>query len=703
MQRYLIAFLVLAAGVASPASNQLTVFDEIQDTQERQAVREVWNASDPRKQLDLTMGFVAQYPRSILLREVYELAARASVALGDHVAGLDWAKQSLRLMPENPFLLVMVADIAAKQSQLEFAETSARDALRYLATAHMPAPMAPERWPSVRNELEATAHFVLGRVAATQGRYKDAEQSLVSCLRLNPNDIEAAYVLAVVWMAVEDNDNAAMAFARVITTNGPLAGPARNSLRALYERKRPGAGISFDAWARSLKWNPPAPRPAEPSQPQPMDRYAGSAACRDCHSRIYESWKSTGMSKMLRPYDAADIIGDFSGQHMVSGSARAISDSGRHFIEIREGESNRWNRYPVDYVIGSKWQQAYATRLPDSRFLVFPIQYSRLQSSWINYWRAVDSPGTPRTDISRFHLIPEDAIYQNACAPCHTSQLKFERPIQKDGPYVGRAGPFGPADAVFREPGVNCEMCHGPSLNHVESMKGLRISASITRPGRSGIDPPVSFKRLSSSQYVAVCAQCHAQSAVHDAEATGAVNYSEQGPPFYRAYSQHLPSDFSRTAFYRDGRYRATTFISEAFARSECYRRGGATCGSCHDPHPANVRTNPNSLKFGEDNDEMCVQCHTSLRREPERHTRHAAGTEASRCVSCHMPRIMEALLFPARSHEIDDVPDASMTERFGNDTSPNACLTCHRDRNAAWLREKMEMLFNGPSAGAAR
>ena len=53
--------------------------------------------------------------------------------------------------------------------------------------------------------------------------------------------------------------------------------------------------------------------------------------------------------------------------------------------------------------------------------------------------------------------------------------------------------------------------------------------------------------------------------------------------------------------------------------------------------------------------------------------------TEASRCVSCHMPRIMEAVLFQARSHEIDDIPDAEMTERFGNIDSPNACSTLPR------------------------
>ena len=58
--------------------------------------------------------------------------------------------------------------------------------------------------------------------------------------------------------------------------------------------------------------------------------------------------------------------------------------------------------------------------------------------------------------------------------------------------------------------------------------------------------------------------------------------------------------------------------------------------------------------------------------------------------IGTHMPRIAEALLFPARSHQIDDVPDAAMTARFGNDESPNACLACHRDKNAAWLQARL-------------
>ena len=509
--------------------------------------------------------------------------------------------------------------------------------------------------------------WYLGRVAATRGRHAEARQSLLMALSLNPAGIDALYTLAVVQMALGDARAAAASFAHVMRAPGPLAGVARKSLTALHMQQAPA--IDFEAYAAALRWEPPKPPQGAPGPA--AGAYAGSQACRECHAPIYDRWQSTGMARMFRAYRAGDVIGDFSDGRTVSDLARPLVHEGRHFIEIRASPGARWIRYPVDYVIGSKWQQAYATRLPDSRILVFPIQYSRGRSAWVNYWGLVDGPGSERADISRFHRIPEGAIYQTSCAPCHTSQLKFS------------AGRHQAASGVFREEGINCEMCHGPSREHIE-----RIRSGDASPP-SNPDLPLRFSRLPADQYLAVCAQCHAQSAVHDAEAAGNVNYSER-MPFFRTYPAHLASNFSRKAFFRDGRHRATTFIVEAFARSECFRTGNATCGSCHDPHPADAAANPTSLKFRDNPDRMCVQCHTALAQRPERHTRHAAGSDASRCASCHMPRIMDALLFPARTHEIDDIPDAEMTARFGNDESPNACLMCHQDRDVKWLREAL-------------
>src|SRR6185437_472885 len=103
-----------------------TLFDEIADRRERAEFRTLWQTQDPKQRLQLAARFAGAYQRSVALRETYEIASRASVALGDDAGGISWAKRSLRLLPENPFLLSMVADVAARMGDTKLAESSAR-------------------------------------------------------------------------------------------------------------------------------------------------------------------------------------------------------------------------------------------------------------------------------------------------------------------------------------------------------------------------------------------------------------------------------------------------------------------------------------------------------------------------------------------------------------------------------------------------
>ncbi|MBC8166833.1 MAG: hypothetical protein H7Y20_13310 [Bryobacteraceae bacterium] len=368
--------------------------------------------------------------------------------------------------------------------------------------------------------------------------------------------------------------------------------------------------------------------------------YAGSLACKTCHIDQFVSWSQTGMARMLRPVDAESVIGDFETKYIVAGGTAA--QMSRHkalfFMDLRR-TSGGWDRYRVDFTIGSKWQQAYATRMPSGELHVLPIQYNKLRKSWINYWSTIDPHGSERSETGEFYRARDVTSYQQNCAPCHTSQ---------------------PNASSFREPGVNCEMCHGPSAAHA-----------------SGNPAPWSFRNLDHKSYVDVCAQCHAQSALRE---------PQMFPP---RYERRPYVEFSRRAFYRDGRFRETTFIVEAFERSSCFRKGKAHCGSCHDPHPPNPSENQKSLRFLNDPDQMCLQCHdgsfTAIK-----HTHHEPKTEGSRCTSCHMPRIMNSLLFLAGNHQIDDKPNAAMTAQFGQTESPNACLQCHGNRSAQWLTEQL-------------
>jgi predicted CXXCH cytochrome family protein len=207
---------------------------------------------------------------------------------------------------------------------------------------------------------------------------------------------------------------------------------------------------------------------------------------------------------------------------------------------------------------------------------------------------------------------------------------------------------------------------------------------------KSAQETPVNFRTIGNREGVRICAQCHRQSSLRQMGAQQEMNYSAEGGTFI-AKSMARPYDaFSARALYKDGRFRETTFIVEAFTRSECYRKGTAQCATCHAPHLPNFRSNLTSLKFKEKPDEICLQCHEPLRGHVAEHTHHPAGSEGSQCVSCHMPKIVNALLFQARSHQIE-IPRADLTERFGQTESPNACLMCHTGKDARWASQKLE------------
>ena len=57
----------------------------------------------------------------------------------------------------------------------------------------------------------------------------------------------------------------------------------------------------------------------------------------------------------------------------------------------------------------------------------------------------------------------------------------------------------------------------------------------------------------------------------------------------------------------------------------------------------------------------------------------------------CHMACIMNSVMFKARTHQIDDIPNAEMTERFGPDESPNACRLCHAEKDTQWVKLRLQ------------
>jgi len=669
------------------ARRNFTILDEAGTPEERAAFERLFKSKSGAGKWQEAQAFLERHPASWFLAQVHEIAAKAAIDEGDFARAVEHGRMSLRIVPENPLLLAPLANVQLQQGLLDEAMRNARAALECLDRFGAPAAMDEKEWDKVADQLRASAYFVLGRAAATAGlalsdRRRgvllfEAESALLKARDLNPEDAQTHFVLGLVAQARAQPEEAVVHFYRCWRIRSPVQEKALAQLKQLHGAS-PFASTTWDKYLERLSAQAPFKKGTSKDKltPKPAGEYAGTDACRDCHSDVHAAWAQTGMARMFRQYRPENVLGDFEKNNNYADDggfefARMIKNNGRHFFEMRQSEGP-WKRYPVDFTIGSKWQQAYATRLPSGAIHVFPIQYSAVHGRWLNFWKIIDPPGSERTDILAFHKLGTATAYQSNCTPCHTSQLR-----------QARLGEWAPEKIVFREGGVNCEMCHGPSAQHVDAMRSGRAYA------KGPLDPPISFRRISHKDFVAICAQCHMQSALREQGPNGELNYSPHAP-FFSRHTSRPYTEFSRKAFYKDGRFRETTFIVEAFLRSDCYRKGQAHCGYCHNPHPADAASNPKSLKFPDNPDRMCLQCHASYATDIASHTRHPADSEASRCVSCHMPRIMNSVLFQARSHQIGEIPDAEMTARFGPQESPNGCLECHSTRDAAWMREQL-------------
>src|SRR5581483_6024626 len=104
---------------------------------------------------------------------------------------------------------------------------------------------------------------------------------------------------------------------------------------------------------------------------------------------------------------------------------------------------------------------------------------------------------------------------------------------------------------------------------------------------------------------------------------------------FLDAFDPILPAD---DAYYPDGQLREEAYEWGSFAQSRMHA-AGVRCTDCHDPHASALRAPGNTL---------CLRCHRPEMGQAA-HVRHAAGSRAALCVSCHMPQTTYMLRHPRR------------------------------------------------------
>jgi predicted CXXCH cytochrome family protein len=163
-----------------------------------------------------------------------------------------------------------------------------------------------------------------------------------------------------------------------------------------------------------------------------------------------------------------------------------------------------------------------------------------------------------------------------------------------------------------------------------------------------------------------VCARCHARR-------RAIVDPHPYGQPFL---DTHVPALLEPPLYHADGQILGEVYEWGSFVQSRM-QRAGVTCSDCHEPHRTTLRATGNAV---------CAQCHPPARFDTPAHHHHRTGSEAGRCVSCHMPARTYMVIDPRRDHGFR-VPRPDLSVALG---TPNACTGCHRDRPPRWAADRV-------------
>jgi tetratricopeptide (TPR) repeat protein len=440
------------------------------------------------------------------------------------------------------------------------------------------------------------------------------------------------------------------ALAALLLVRGPRSGPALSS-----EPLPPPSPVASD----SVAW----------------EDFVGSAACAQCHAPQAAAWRgSTHAAAGGAPGDVA-LIAPFDGTAIRFRDADVIPAStggGVRFTVRQHGEPDRV--FTVDAVVGGGHMegggtQGFLTRYADGTYRFLPFDYSRHGRNW--FCNTIGRAGrgwVPVTAVLSINdcvdwpptrVLGEEPRFSN-CQSCHGSQIEVALDTSAGG-YRTR----------FHSLAIGCESCHGPARRHLAL---VRDPAALAR-GEIGL-PALAV--LSKDASLGVCWRCHA---LKDRLREGWL----PGAELERYYSLRLPQ-LGDQPLLADGRVRTFAY-QEGHLYSDCYRSGGMTCTSCHDPHSQGYRDMTGTPLPGRTDDRQCTGCHASKAEAAARHTHHAPGSPGSACVSCHMPYLQQPELGGAvrygRSDHTIAIPRPARDDSLG---IAGACRGCHTDRPAAVL-----------------
>jgi predicted CXXCH cytochrome family protein len=441
-------------------------------------------------------------------------------------------------------------------------------------------------------------------------------------------------------------------------------------------------------WTLTSGHDPAAQRAAEPLTHR-EDGYVGSQTCLPCHPDHHSSWERTFHRTMNQLPGPGTVLGRFDGQRveLFGNWARPTREDERFQMEVPDGRGGH-RLAEIALCVGSRRYQQYFEEITldeGTRLERLPLLWHVGAQRWMHLNGVFLEPDNDDWDAHRSAWNPN-------CAFCHTTG-------PRPGTLPGSTTAF---DSSVAELGIACEACHGPGADHAERFRSpvTRYAAHLSTDEGTGEDHVHHPAELDAARESAVCGQCHGQRLPRDFGQLSA--WLVKGPSYrpgdlleehVSLITRETPSIVSdqpellSQRFWADGTARLTAYEYQGLVASPCHAGGQFSCGSCHDMHGGDPRGMIHEPMRG---DEACLQCHQELGRDLQAHTMHAPESSGSRCMACHMPRIVYGVLGIHRSHRVE-LPDPA---RDGEAGRPHACTLCHLDRSLAWSAAQLDHLW---------
>ena len=386
-----------------------------------------------------------------------------------------------------------------------------------------------------------------------------------------------------------------------------------------------------------------------PKMPSEFKGYAGSASCIECHEKFYKLWSTSFHGLAMQPYSAKLAAEKLTPQakDIVIGRDRYRMDvsPGGGFMTERGPKGKK--TYRIEHVMGGKNVFYFLTNLEKGRLQTLPVAYDVNRKEWFDTAASGIRHIPDQRPEAPFHWKDPEYTFNAQCYSCHVSQLTTNYDLKADT-----------YRTVWREPGINCEACHGPSEEH------NRVCAEAPEGTVPADIKIISWKKFTPAQKNDTCAPCHARM-------VPVTNTFQPGDRFFDHYDLVA---LENPDFYPDGRDLGETFTHTTWLMSPCVKSGKLDCLHCH------TSSGRYRFKAKEKLNHDCLPCHESHVKNAPAHTNHPPGTPGNRCVSCHMPMTEFARMRRSDHSLLPPVPAATIAFK-----SPNACNLCHTDRDAAW------------------